>query len=509
MKKYDVIIVGSGSGTIVLEAALNQGLKCALIEKGKFGGTCLTRGCIPTKILVTAADYIREIDEMSHVGLNVSNVSMDWATISKRVWQKINLSKDILANYQKTLNLDLYQGEAKFTSDKSMTVLYDDGSTSQEITADKILIAVGARSKIPQLPGLEETGYLSSESFFGDKYPTTPPQSLIIVGGGPIGTEFAHIFAAAGTKVTLVQHNVRLLPKEDADISERILSILRHSGIDVRLNISTRSIHKQGDKKVLVCAERSTGEEFSLSADEILFASGVTPNTDTLNLSKTSLETDKSGYIITNEFLETSINGVWACGDVNGQPAFRHKANYEAEIIAHNLFTNNSIDNIRWARYDLVPAVTFTYPQVAHVGLTEQQAKDKGHNVKTGLHKFSDTAKGFALGLEPGSPYDGFAKIVVDEHSYNILGMHIIGPQASILIQPFVNLLNAGPITLTPINEHIASPTTIQLRKMPLKRNLEPHSVLSVGETMTPHPALSEVPMWTKYYFEEENTNSH
>ena len=130
MKKYDVIVIGSGSGTIVLEAALKQGLKCALIEKGKFGGTCLTRGCIPTKILVTAADYIREIDEMSHVGLNVSNVSMDWGTISKRVWQKINLSKAILANYQKTTNLDLYQGEARFTSDKSMTVLYNDGSIS-------------------------------------------------------------------------------------------------------------------------------------------------------------------------------------------------------------------------------------------------------------------------------------------------------------------------------------------------------------------------------------------
>lgn len=502
MNQYDIAVIGSGSANIVLNAALEQGLKCVMIEKGRFGGTCLTRGCIPTKVMVTAADYIREIEGLPKIGVEAAPARMNWETVSRRVWQKINESNDILAYYQTKKNVGIYQGTGYFTGEKVLQVALNDGTLSEEFTADKIFIAVGSRTNIPSLDGLEEAGYITSESLFGDKYPKAPYNSLVILGGGPIGAEFAHVFAAAGTKVTLVQRNTRLLIKEDEEISAQILKDLRGIGIDVLLNHIPTAVRLENGEKVLTFSDKITGETCEVRAEEILLASGIRPNTDGLHLENTSILTDSRGWIRTNEFLETNVEGVWAFGDVNGEAPFRHKANYEAEIIAHNLFGGRSLQDWRWARYDLVPVVTFTYPQVAHVGLTEQQAVQSGYEILTAKHHYSSTAKGFALGFEPGDEHDGFVKIVVDKKTNAILGIHSIGPQASILIQPFIHLMNAGEATLTPINEQIASREVQKLRASRMTRYLDPHSVQSIGETMTPHPSLSEVIMWVRYYLE-------
>jgi dihydrolipoamide dehydrogenase len=501
VKKYDVVIIGSGSANIVLDAAISQGLKCAQIEKGRFGGTCLTRGCIPTKVMVTAADYIREIEDLPKIGVDVAPARMNWEKVSQRVWQKINESKDILAYYQSLDNVDVYQGTGYFTGERKLQIAMNDGTLSDEFTADKIFIAAGARTNITPIDGLEEAGYLTSESLFGEKYPPKPYKSLIIMGGGPIGTEFAHVFAAAGTKVTLVQRNVRLLIKEDEEISAQILKEIRNLGISVFLNHIATAVRVANGEKVITLEDRLTGETTEVRAEEIMLASGIRPNTDTLHLENTSIETDSCGWIRTNEFLETNVEGIWAFGDVNGEAPFRHKANYEAEIVTHNLFGGHQPEDWRWARYDVVPAVTFSYPQVAHVGLTEQQAVQAGYDVVTAKHHYSSTAKGFALGFNPGDENDGFVKLVVDKKANTILGIHIIGPQASILLQPVVNLMNAGETKITPIHPHIASKTVKELRESRLTRNLDPHSVISVGETMTPHPSLSEVIMWIQYYF--------
>lgn len=504
MKKYDVIVVGTGSANIVTDGALKQGLKVAQIEKGAFGGTCLNRGCIPTKVMVTAADYVREVGELHHIGVETGPAHINWGKMSQRVWQKINESKAILADYKKVENLGIYQGTGFFTGPKTMQVRYNDGTLSEEITADKIFLGVGARSNISPLAGLEEAGYLTSESLFGHKYPKKPYKSLIIIGGGPIGSEFAHVFAAAGTQVTLVQHNTRLLPKEDEEMSEQIRVEFQQMGIQVYLNQQPLQVRIEKGQKLLSFRNRNTNELYEVGADEILIATGIRPNTDLLNVENTAIAIDKSGWIQTNEFLETSAAGIWAFGDVNGVAPFRHKANYEAEILVHNLFAGNIPENWRWARYDVVPAVTYTYPQVAHVGLTEQQAVNAGYQVKTAKHQYSSTAKGFAMGFEPGALDDGFVKIVANETDNCILGMHIIGSQASILIQPFVNLMNAGKIEIKAIHEEIASPTAAQLRARKLVRDLDPHSIISIGETMTPHPSLSEVSMWTQYYYENK-----
>lgn len=478
MKKYDVIVIGTGAGNIVLEAAMEKGLSCAQIEKGKFGGTCLTRGCIPTKVMVTAADRLREIEESDTIGVEVSGKpKLNWDTVRKRVWKKIDESKDLREFYLSQSGLDVYEGEGYFIDSKVMQVRRNDGTLSEPMTADKIFIGVGGRTNVPAIEGLEEAGYLTSESLFGDQYPKKPFDELIVVGGGAIGTEFAHIFAAAGTKVSIVQRNVRLLPKEDEEISAQIFKELTRLGISVHLNSDTMAVKKlPNGKKEMRIRDKNSGDIQTIRGDEILICPGIVSNADSLQAEKTGLRINEKGWIDTNDLLETNVEGIWALGDVNGRQQFRHKANYEADLIAYNVFLKAEGEDLRRADYNFVPAVTFTYPQVAHVGLTEKQARDAGYELLIGKHHYSQTAKGYALGLEGEHQRDGFAKLIVDKKTGDMLGMHIIGPEASVLIQPYVNLLYAG------------------------EKQLDPKKLSTVRQTMVPHPSLSELPIWTYYY---------
>lgn len=503
-KHYDLVVIGTGAANIVVDAAVRQGLHIAIVEKGKFGGTCLNRGCIPTKILVTAANYVREIKEAERLGVVSGPASINWQTVSDRLWGFLNPASQGTRDYYASMeNIDIYEGTASFTDKKDLHINLNDGSQA-DISGDKIILGTGAKTNIPVLPGLEEAGYVTSESLFGDKYPQKPYKSLIIVGGGPIGCEFGHVFNAAGTKVTIVQHNVRLLPKDDEDVSAFLLTQFINYGIDVELNKDTVSVEIKDGLKVLRFKDRSTGEEGSVAAEEILIAPGVKPTTDLLHLENTDVTLDKRGYIETNEFLETAAEGIWALGDINGLAPFRHKANYEAEIISHNLFENREPKDWRWARYDLVPAVTYTYPEAAQVGLTEANAKKAGYDVDIAVNHYSTAAKGYALGFEQGNPNDGFVKLVIDKKTKHLLGAHIIGHEASILIQPFINLMNAGPQPFVIRHEEIASPTVKKLRESGLTRDLVPQSIYTIGETMTPHPSLQEITMWTRYYYEHK-----
>lgn len=502
MKQYDLIVIGSGGASIVADAAIAKGLKVAIIEKTKFGGTCATRGCIPTKVMVTAANAIREIEDYAKIGVTVEKTKLDWTFMSKRVWDVINRHKGTQKYYEDAPNTDAYHGTASFVDNHTVDVRLADKSDTIRMTAPHIIIGVGGHSKVAPTPGLEETGYLTSENLFGKDYPEKPFKSLIVVGGGPIGTEFAHVFSAAGTQVDLVQRNVRLLPKEDKAISQAIYDNMKKH-VNIHLDSVIESVERDGDQKVVTIKNRTTKEITKLRGDEILIATGIQPAIEELGLENTDIDQLPGGWIKTNEFLETSVPGIYALGDINGGDQFRHKANYEADIIAHNLYRAQSIEDMRWARYDVTPAVTYTYPEVGHVGLTEEQALEQGHRVKTGINHYSTSAKGYAMGIEPGSEEDGFVKIVVDADSNEILGIHVIGPQASILFQPFVNLMNAGSTKLKPIHEEIASDRTKEARAKGLVRPMDPHSVITVGETMTPHPALSEVIMWTQYYLEK------
>ena len=249
MKKYDVIVIGTGAGNILTDAALDSGLKVAQIEKDKFGGTCLTKGCIPTKVMVTAADMIRNNEEV----------------LSRRVWQKIDESKEIVEEYKQEKNLDVYEGRAFFVRDKVLQVEYNQGGFSEEITADIIVLAAGARSRRIKLQGMETTSYLTSEYIFGASWPQKPYKSLIIVGAGAIGTEFAHAFSSFGTKVTVVQFEDRLLPKMDKDISKYLGERFADLGIKVHYNQISKKITQKDGEKVLQIEDKRVKSRRNLS----------------------------------------------------------------------------------------------------------------------------------------------------------------------------------------------------------------------------------------------------
>ena len=505
MNHYDMIVIGTGAANIILEAAQLAGKKCAQIERGKFGGTCLTRGCIPTKVLVTAADRLYEMRDADDIGLHAENISYDWKKISNRVWHKIDDSKNLRDFYLDEPHTDVYEGTAHFIDNHTIEVIYADGHVSEPMTADKIFIGTGGKTKLPAMEGLDQVKYYTSERFFGDYYPDKPFKDIIVVGGGAIGCEFAHIFRAFGAKVQIVQHNVRLLPKSDRDCSEACLQNLLADGITVYFNKETPAVKEENGRVIVTMEDRATGSLDTVEAEDLFICPGVVPATDGLGLENTDISLDARGWIRTNEFLETSVENVYAIGDINGRQQFRHKANYEGDILAYNHYKSTSPTDKRWARYDLVPAVAFTHPEVADVGMTEDEAIAKGHHIRVARNPYAATAKGYSLGFNPDSADRAFAKLIIDEDTNDILGMHAVGPFASTLIQPFLNLMNSGETPLVPLNEDIASEETKHLRQISLKRNLNPHKEQTVRETMVPHPSLSEIGIWTYYGLEEQS----
>lgn len=503
MKKFDVIVIGTGAGNIVSDAALDAGLEVAVVEKHLFGGTCLNRGCIPTKVMVSAANLVRDVKNGSHIAVDSENVRINWPKLKERVFFKTSENEGIADEYRAEDNCTVYEGVATFVEEKILELRLNDGSEAFLITADKIIVATGTKTRVDLVPGLEEAGYVTSESFFSSAFPDEPYEDIVILGGGAIATEFAHVFQAAGSKVKVVQRNVRLLPQEDSDISQAILEQLQLADIEVYLNTVLERVETDGAIKRLTLLDRSTGEREIVETKTIFLATGVAPHGE-LHPEVGGIKLDANGWIMTNEFLETTSSGVYALGDCKTGPQLRHRANYEAEILAHNLFAEREAGwEPRWARYDRIPFVTYTYPEVAHVGLTEQGARELGHELKIGMHYYSQTAKGYGLGFDPDAPNDGFVKMVVDRDSEQILGIHIIGPQASVLLQPYVFLLSAGTVPLKMINEHIASETTAEYRRSLTSTYLDPASVRLQDEAMVPHPALSEVAAWTTAYLED------
>ena len=500
MQKFDLIVVGSGAALIVLEAALAQGKKCALVERGKMGGTCLNRGCIPSKILVHPADMIREAERGGKIGLKIQPPIVDWDVLSRRMWAKIDENKTILQTYLEMPGLTVFQGTAAFSQPYVLNVRTNDGQPDQAITSDQIIIGVGGRARKPDIPGLAESGYLTFENFFAEKFPTRPFKRLLIIGGGIIGAEFAHIFSAFGSKVTILDHNPHLVKHEEPEISTLLEQEFRRVGIHVRTNGEPVQVLKDEEGKKVIVRDRLTGQEEIHTCDEIFVAAGFLSNTDVLQADRCGLAMDAKGYLVTDECLSTNVPGIYAVGDINGKFQYRHKANYEAYIVANNLYDPDAPKRI--AYYDRVPWAIFTHPQIAHVGMTEREALDSGFELLTGVNYYSATAKGYAMGFLPGDPDDGFVKLVVSKDR-TILGVHIIGPQAAILIQPFIYLMNKGLHAQiddtsrleTAVNAH--DPGCEMLR--PHVR-FSPDSTAAIDQAMVIHPALSEVAAWATGY---------
>jgi len=487
MENYDLVVIGSGVGLNVLNTGLQLGMKCALVENTKMGGTCLTRGCIPSKVLVHPADLIRESQHGQKVGIKFNVGNIDWDLIAERMWSQIDESKMIDQGLVTVPNLKVYKGIGEFTGDYEMKVTdTKNGKELGHFKGERFVIASGARSFIPPIQGIEDMDYITNENFFGDRFPKKPWKSLIIIGGGVIAAEFAHIFSAMGTNVTIVEMLPRLVVTEESEISQLLERSFRKH-MTVLLNEKAIKAYWNKKMKAVLVKNMQTGEEKEILAEEILIAAGRLSNADLLKVENTGVETDERGWIKTNQYLETNKNDIWCIGDANGIYQFRHKANYEAEICTNNIYgpegQKRSVD------YSAVPWAIFTYPQIGHVGMTQKEAIEKGHEIYVAMKNYSTVAKGFAMGFETGQEDDGFVKLIVDK-SYKILGAHVIGPHAALLVQPFVYLMNSGyTCTLPEFRDEKDIPKVEMVCP-------EAGSFMPIYHSMVIHPSLNEVTGW-------------
>lgn len=366
-----------------------------------------------------------EIREAAKFGIAAEIKSVDFAGIMERTRGHIAASRDrIKQSMEEAKEFDYYSGEAKFTGERTLEVK---GTT---IKGKAVFIAAGARPLIPAIKGIEGIEYLTNDSVFAL---TALPESMVIVGGGYVAAEFAHFFEAMGTRVTIVQRNERLVPDEEPEVSELLgTSLARRMKVHVATEVV--EVGQTGGMVTVTAKERESGKQLEFTASRLLVAAGRKPNTDSLMVANTGVKTDDKGYIVVDEFYETSQKGVWAFGDIIGKKMFRHTANAESELVWHNAVHGKKSR----MNYLTVPHAVFSWPEIASVGLTEAEAvKIIGkREVLVGRAGYSDVARGEAM-LET----EGFAKAIVHRKTGKILGYHIIGPQASILIQEVVNAM--------------------------------------------------------------------
>ncbi len=425
MKDYDVIVIGSGSGSLIVDGALSEGLKVALVDKGPYGGTCLNLGCIPSKMLIYPADRIAEIQEAGKLGIDAEIRSIDFGSIMERMRKsRRETQTQIRKGVEQLEGLDFYEGEGHFVADYTLE------ANGERIRGKKVFIASGSRTLIPPIKGVDSIDYLTNETVLELK---ERPGSIIIVGGGYIAVEYAHFFAAMGTGVTILEMLGGLAQSEEREISA-LLERQMAKRMRIYTNTQAQEIRKTSSGCTVVAKDVKTGKEAEYSAERVMIAVGRRSNADLLKVENTGVEVDKRGFIKVDDYLETSKKNIFAVGDVNGQQMFLHVANREAAVAWHN-----SISRERMVMdYSAVPHAVYSHPQIASVGLTEESAR-KDYRVQVGRTMYSDTAKGEAMMEE-----EGFAKAIVDEDSGRILGFHVIGPYAPILIQEVINAMATG-----------------------------------------------------------------
>ncbi|MDP3698801.1 MAG: dihydrolipoyl dehydrogenase [Nanoarchaeota archaeon] len=423
MKTFDLIVIGSGAGLNVAVGAAEQGLKVAIVEDGPLGGTCLNRGCIPSKIVIHSAEVAEWIHRAKEFGLTAKLNKVNFKFVTDRASHAVDDdSHSIEKNVRAEKNPVLYKGRGKFVDKYVVEV------NGEKIKGKKILIAAGARPSIPPIPGLDKVPYLTSTEALRQ---TVLPKSMIIIGGGYIAVELGFFYAELGTKVTIVQRNIALVPREDQEVSNLITDLWKKKHT-VFTSADVLKVEKQrSGVTVTVKVGNSTKK---ITAEKLLVATGVNPNSDTLQLQKTSVKVNDKGFISVNRFMETNVKNIWALGDIAGVYLFRHSANLEAEyVLNHVLGTKKAVD------YYPMPHAIFTSPEIAGVGLTEQEAQQQKKQYVVGKAYYKDTGKGFAIGEK-----NGFVKLIVDKKSKEILGCHILGPEASVLLHEVCIAMKAG-----------------------------------------------------------------
>ena len=422
VKTFDVIVIGGGSGLDIAVEAAERGLKTAIIEQGPLGGTCLNRGCIPSKMIIHAAEVMQTIAQSSQFGIDVTAKKVNFSRVTGRASTLVDAdARSIEHALRSEKNPTLFRGNATFVGQKILNI------NGEKITAKKIVIAAGARPTIPPIPRLDTVPYLTSTEALRLK---TFPKSMIIIGGGYIAAELGNFYATLGCKVTIIQRGPLLIPREDKDVAELFMKLWKEKG-NVLVNTNVVNVQKQ-KRNILVTVQQGNVKK-TLHAEKLLIATGVTPNTDSLNIAKTGVKTTKNGFIQVNKFMETSVPGIWALGDIAGVYLFKHSANLEAQYVLHNILGTK-----RAVPYYPMPHAIFTSPQIAGVGMTEQEAQEQNKEYVMGRYDYKDTGMGAAL-----EEKNGFVKLIVERKTKEILGCHIIGPEASTLIHEVVVAMKA------------------------------------------------------------------
>lgn len=428
MTHYDLAIIGSGSGNTILDDRFAD-LQVAILEDGVFGGTCLNVGCIPTKMFVYAADVARTVEHAGRYGVDAHVDKVRWPDIVARVFDRIDPISAGGMRYRRdeSPSTTVYSGHARFVGPRRI-----DTGTGEVITADQVVIAAGSRPIIPAEVRDSGVRYYTNDDIM--RLPELP-EHLVILGSGFIGAEFAHVFSALGSRVSIIGRGDRLLRHLDRDISDRFTE-LAHAKWDVRLGHPVASVRGDGDSVEIELADGSR-----VAGDALLVAVGRAPNGDRLGADTAGIDVDETGRVVVDRYQRTTAEGVFALGDVSSPYQLKHVANHEARVVRENLLRGAWAEDADLVETDhrFVPAAVFTDPQIADVGLTEEQAREQGLDISVKVQSYSDVAYGWAM-----EDTEGLCKVIAERGTGRLLGAHIIGAQASTVIQPLIQAMSFG-----------------------------------------------------------------
>jgi mycothione reductase len=449
MERFDFMVIGTGSGLDVANVAANQGQTVAVVEKGPIGGTCLNRGCIPSKHLLYHADVLETVERADEYKIDATVETVEFGEIVREVTEDVQEdSESIRRGLRSSSQHTLFEGEATFVDDR--TVEISGGETDGVVVeADTVLVAAGTRPAVPPIDGIETVDYMTSTEALNRE---TPPDHLVVIGGGYIAAELGHFFGTFGSDVTIIGRRPTLLPEADEAVgrafteryAERFTVHTGHAATAVSDDDGEYTVeafpYEYGEEPGIV----DGAEGVRVTGDELLVAAGRVPNTETLNVAAAGIETDDRGFIETDEYLRTTADEVWALGDIVGEYLLKHSANHEARTAARNIFG----DGLEAVDYSAMPFAVFASPEVAGVGAREADLRAEGREYATNTYRYEDTARGDAMNAT------GFAKVLIDREG-EILGCHLIGPDASTLIQEVVVAMKSGSGTVADIRETV------------------------------------------------------
>ncbi|MBT5953986.1 dihydrolipoyl dehydrogenase [bacterium] len=449
MKSYDVIVIGSGGGSKITRPAANLGLKVAIVDMGRLGGTCLNHGCIPSKMFIHPADLVVESEEASRHEVHFEKPKINFNKLVERVTKTIDAESDsIKPVYENHPNIDLYEGKASFIDNHNLSIRLNNSvignciseEGSQDLNSDiilfgkKIVFCTGAKPMLPSIPGLEGTPYWTYKEALR---PTAQPESLIVLGGGYIGSELGHFYGSVGTKVSFLLRSEFLRPEDDEiknqfndAFSKRFDSYYKSDvkKIEYKLNkfhvtFSFTSMSLEDSKK------SKQSQEITLVSEKLLVATGVVPNTIDVGIENTSIQLNNQGYVMVDSNLKTAEEHIWSFGDVVGKFKFRHSANFEGEYVFKQMFGETEVG--KPLVYPAMPHAVFTHPQIAAIGPTENSLDSE--KIVVGRNYYKNSAMGMAL-----LPEVGFVKLIFDKETKALLAGHIIGKEAATMIHMII-----------------------------------------------------------------------